>query len=82
VVAKNGFFGPSVTVAGLLTGQDILKALDGKRLGDLVLIPSSALKEDENIFLDNVRLEQLEQALSVKVMKVETISNIVKIIAR
>ncbi len=36
VIAQNGFFGPSVTVAGLLTGQDILQALKGKRLGDLV----------------------------------------------
>jgi putative radical SAM enzyme (TIGR03279 family) len=69
VIAKNGFFGPSVTVAGLLAGQDILRALKGKRLGDLVLIPSSALKEDEDLFLDNMRLDRLEQALSVKVLK-------------
>jgi putative radical SAM enzyme (TIGR03279 family) len=77
VVAQNGFFGPSVTVAGLLTGQDILRALNGKRLGDLVLIPSSALKEDEDVFLDNMRLEQLEQSLSVKVLKAENFSDVV-----
>ena len=69
VIARNGFFGPSVTVAGLLTGRDILQALKGKRLGDLVVIPAGALKEDDDLFLDNMRLEQVEQALSVKVVK-------------
>jgi putative radical SAM enzyme (TIGR03279 family) len=80
VIARNGFFGSSVTVAGLLTGQDILSALKGKRLGDLVLIPSGALKEDEDRFLDNMRLEQLEQALSVKVLKVESFSEVVNVL--
>ncbi len=80
MIAKNFFFGPSVTVAGLLTGQDILRALKGKRLGDLVLIPASALKEDEDLFLDNMRLEQLEQALSVKVLKVEHFSEMITVL--
>jgi NifB/MoaA-like Fe-S oxidoreductase len=77
VIAQNHFFGSSVTVAGLLTGQDILRALEGKRLGGLVVIPSSALKEDEDLFLDNMRLGQLEQALSVKVRKADTFSELV-----
>jgi len=77
VIAKNYSFGPSVTVAGLLTGQDILRALKGKRLGDLVLIPSGALKEDEDLFLDNMSLEQLEKRLSVKVRKAEHFSELV-----
>lgn len=80
VIAKNVFFGPSVTVAGLLTGQDILSALKGKRLGDLVLIPSSALKEDEDLFLDNMRLDRLEQAISVKVLKAESFSEVVTVL--
>jgi NifB/MoaA-like Fe-S oxidoreductase len=80
VIAQNFFFGPSVTVAGLLTGQDILRALKGKRLGDLVVIPSSALKEDEDLFLDNTRLVQLEQALSVKVRKADTFSELVNVL--
>ncbi len=77
VIAQNYFFGSSVTVAGLLTGQDILRALKGKRLGELVVIPSGTLKEDEDLFLDNMRLEQLEQALSVKVRKADTFSELV-----
>jgi NifB/MoaA-like Fe-S oxidoreductase len=80
VIAKNGFFGPSVTVAGLLAGQDILRALKGKRLGDLVLIPSSALKEDEDLFLDNMRLDRLEQALSVKVLKAGSFREVVAVL--
>jgi putative radical SAM enzyme (TIGR03279 family) len=80
VIAQNVFFGASVTVAGLLTGQDILRALKGKRLGDLVLIPASSLKEDEDVFLDNMRLEQLEQALSVKVLKVEHFCEVITVL--
>ena len=80
VIAQNHFFGSSVTVAGLLTGQDILRALKGRRLGDLVVIPSGALEEDEDLFLDNMRLEQLEQALSVKVRKADTFSELVAIL--
>jgi len=82
VIAKNFFFGPSVTVAGLLTGQDISRALTGKRLGDLVLVPASSLKEDEDVFLDNMRLEQLEQALTVKIRKVEKFSEIANILRK
>ena len=80
VIAKNAFFGPSVTVAGLLTGQDILQALKGKRLGDLVLIPSGALKEDEDLFLDNMSLEQLGKKLSVKVRKIDNFSELVTVL--
>jgi putative radical SAM enzyme (TIGR03279 family) len=80
VIAQNHFFGSSVTVAGLLTGQDILRALKGRRLGELIVIPSSALKEDEDLFLDNMRLGQLEQALSVKIRKADTFSELVTIL--
>jgi putative radical SAM enzyme (TIGR03279 family) len=80
VIARNGFFGASVTVAGLLTGQDIFRALKGKRLGDLVLIPASSLKEDEDVFLDNMRLDQLEQVLSVKVLKVERFHDVITVL--
>ncbi|HWU41682.1 MAG TPA: DUF512 domain-containing protein, partial [Candidatus Acidoferrum sp.] len=57
----NEFFGGSVTCAGLLTGRDIVKTLDGRRdrLGDAILIPSVALKEDEDFFLDDLSLLDL-----------------------
>lgn len=69
VTVKNRFFGPLVTVAGLLTGRDILDAVKGWRLGDMLVIPSNALKEDEDIFLDGMSLKQLERALNVKIVK-------------
>jgi putative radical SAM enzyme (TIGR03279 family) len=72
VTVVNKFFGPSVTVTGLLTGRDILGALRGKRLGELVLVPAVALKNDEDVFLDNMSLAQLSRNLSVKVVKVES----------
>ena len=62
---KNSFFGPSVTVTGLLTGRDILQALKGKRLGDLLFMPSNTLKEDEAVFLDGMSIEELGQKLKV-----------------
>ena len=41
VPVVNQFFGPVTTVSGLLTGKDVLAALQGQRLGDLVLLPSA-----------------------------------------
>jgi len=80
VPVKNTFFGPSVTVAGLLTGQDIAKALKGKRLGDMVIIPAEALKEDEPLFLDDMSLEQLEHRLSVRVAPVADFRDVVTLL--
>ena len=69
----NEFFGGSVTCAGLLTGTDIVKTLDRQRdrLGDAVLIPSLALKEDADIFLDDVLLKDLGTHLGRPVLRVE-----------
>jgi len=70
VTVKNRFFGPLVTVAGLLTGRDVLHALKGRRLGSMLMIPSNALKEDEDLFLDGMSLDQVGRALKVKVAPV------------
>jgi putative radical SAM enzyme (TIGR03279 family) len=69
----NEFFGGSVTCAGLLTGADILKTLDSRqdRLGEAILIPSVALKEDEDIFLDDLSLRDLASHLGRTVLKIE-----------
>jgi len=69
---KNDFFGPRITVTGLLTGQDIVKQLQGKDLGDALLIPKDCLKADEEIFLDDMRLTELESALQVKTIIVKS----------
>jgi len=63
----NHFFGEKITVSGLVTGTDILEQLASKDLGDIVYIPRNMLKSDEEIFLDNVTLQQLETELKCKV---------------
>jgi putative radical SAM enzyme (TIGR03279 family) len=70
----NAFFGGSVTCAGLLTGRDILRALSQQRerLGDAVLIPSVAFKQDEDILLDDFLLRDLGAHLGIPCVRVES----------
>lgn len=63
---KNEFFGERITVAGLLTGQDILRALKGQVLGDALLFPCSMFKSGETVFLDDITLKELEETLQTK----------------
>jgi len=70
-VIKNSFFGSSVTVTGLLTGKDIINALRNKELGDEVLIPSIVLKEGDEIFLDELKIEDLEKSLNIPIRIIE-----------
>lgn len=64
---KNNFFGDTITVSGLITGQDIIKQLKKKDLGDKVIIPKSMLKSDEDIFLDDISVKMLEKELNTKI---------------
>ncbi len=63
----NNFFGESITVAGLLTGKDIFEQLCGKELGDLLLFPENALRDGDNIFLDDMTPNELSCRLGVEV---------------
>jgi len=63
VEVTNGFFGETVTIAGLLGGADIRDALGGGREGDLVLIPAEALNADD-LFIDSVSLAEVEAAVA------------------
>ena len=65
--AKNEFFGGSVTVAGLLTGSDMLAALEGKELGEELFIPESTLRHEKDLFLDNMSISEFSEKLGVKV---------------
>lgn len=64
---QNYFFGEQITVAGLLTGSDLKKQLSGKELGTELLLPSVMLKAEERVFLDDITVEELENALQVKI---------------
>jgi len=74
VPVPNDFFGGSVTCAGLLTGSDIGKVLAQRRnlLGDVILLPAVAFKDDEDIFLDDLRLADLGAHLGVPAVRVES----------
>ena len=63
----NHFFGESVTVAGLLTGQDMLSQLTGKELGDQLIIPENTLRADESMFLDDMTPDELSEKLGVSI---------------
>ena len=68
---ENGFFGHEVTVTGLLTGQDIIKNLkQNKANRDGIIIPSCALREGEDIFLDDYTLEDIKKAFPDEEVKV------------
>ncbi|WHH59868.1 DUF512 domain-containing protein [Petroclostridium sp. X23] len=68
---KNTYFGDNVTVAGLITGGDIIKQLKGKQLGSELLMPVTMLRSDRDVFLDDVSIYDVEQALGIKVVLVE-----------
>src|SRR5687767_13800070 len=63
---ENGYFGGDVSVAGLLTGRDLLSARDRIK-GEFVLIPRQMLKSDEEIMLDGMRIGDVAHGLGVPV---------------
>ena len=63
----NDFFGEQITVSGLLTGQDIQKQLIGKCLGSRLLLPQNVLRSGEQVFLDDLTVQDLEKALQVPI---------------
>ncbi|HZJ99289.1 MAG TPA: DUF512 domain-containing protein [Tissierellaceae bacterium] len=63
----NNFFGEKITVSGLITGYDLISQLKGKR-SDGIIIPSSMMKCDEEIFLDNISIEELSRELNTKII--------------
>ena len=63
----NHFFGETITVAGLVTGGDLIDQLMGQDLGEELIIPKVMLKADEDIFLDDVTLDEVRKALDIKI---------------
>ena len=63
----NNFFGESITVSGLLTGRDICEQLEGKPLGDELLIPQNCLRHGEDVFLCGMTVSEMSERLGVPV---------------
>lgn len=67
----NHFFGEKITVSGLITGQDLIQQLSGRELGEKLLIPCSMLRDQEMVFLDDVTVDEVEEALHTEIVIVE-----------
>jgi NifB/MoaA-like Fe-S oxidoreductase len=64
---ENDYFGGDVSVAGLLTGGDLIAVKD-QVVGNFAIIPQVTLKSDEPVMLDGMRLEQLQAQFDVPVI--------------
>lgn len=71
IAIANDFFGHSIDVAGLITGQDLIAQLEGKPLGQRLLIPVNMLRHGGDVFLDDLHVSDVERALGVPVTVVE-----------
>lgn len=66
---RNDFFGETITVSGLLTGKDMLEQLSEHKgkLGDRILLPANTLRSGEDVFLDDMKLNELSNGLNVRI---------------
>ena len=64
---RNDFFGEKITVAGLITGQDLIAQLKEQQLGERLLLPCNMLRSGEEVFLDDVTLSEVKESLQIKV---------------
>lgn len=69
---RNDFFGHEITVAGLLTGGDIINQLKGQELGDYLILPHVLLRSGEEVLLDDITLNDIENALQTKIRIVQS----------
>ena len=76
VPVKNRFFGETITVTGLITGEDLIFALDEykkcNRLGDAVLISSCMIRSGERVFLDDITIDEAGERLGVNVVMTDS----------
>jgi len=67
---RSAYWGQEITVTGLLTGQDLLRGLQGKDLGNAILLPSLMLKNDDTRFLDDMTVEDVARQLGIQILPV------------
>ena len=71
----NYFFGENITVAGLVTGGDIIAQLKGLPLGEYLMLPDVLLRNGETVLLDDVTVEQIENSLQTRIRIVQSDGN-------
>lgn len=69
---QNNYFGKDITVAGLLTGTDIIEQLKNKDLGEYLILPHVLLRSGEKVLLDDLKLSDLERTLQIKIRIVQS----------
>ena len=77
VPVVNEFFGPTVTVSGLLTGQDVIAALQGHDGGDVVFLPRTMFDSTGEVTLDDMTLPEIEARLGMRVEIAGTMGELV-----
>ena len=77
VPVVNEFFGPTVTVSGLLTGRDVIEALRGSDLGDIVFLPRAMFDASGELTLDDVSPGEIGESLGVRVKVAGTMGEVV-----
>ena len=79
VALSSRYWGQNITVTGLLTGQDLLEALQGLDLGDGILLPSVMLKQGEPRFLDDMTLFELASVLKTEIFPVSGVEELISV---
>jgi NifB/MoaA-like Fe-S oxidoreductase len=74
VPVENAFFGSSVTVSGLLVGQDVVEAVRHRDLGDMVLLPRAMFDAQGEVTLDDLTAEEMESRLGVAVRAASSVA--------
>ncbi len=82
VALASQYWGQSMTVTGLLTGQDILHALKGQALGDAIFLPSLMLKHNDTCFLDDMTVAELSQQLQTPILVIGGVEHLVETIGK
>lgn len=68
---RNDFFGETITVTGLITGQDLIAQLKDIDIGDELLISEAMIRRDSDVFLDDYTIGDVEEKLGVKIRTVK-----------
>ncbi|MBC6421218.1 MAG: TIGR03279 family radical SAM protein [Hormoscilla sp. SP5CHS1] len=78
VALNSKYWGQEITVTGLLTGEDLLQGLQGRDLGDGILLPSLMLKHGDTLFLDDRSVAELESRLETKILPVAGVAELIE----
>jgi putative radical SAM enzyme (TIGR03279 family) len=81
IALNSQYWGQDISVTGLLTGEDLLIGLQGKDLGDALLLPSVMLKHDEAKFLDDRTVIEVAETLQIEIIPVDGIEGLMLTIA-